>query len=124
MEPIHRDDSVTRANPLSQAVKTNGFVLISGQTGRDPKTRDIVSTSVADQTRQIFRNVVPLLEEENLSLDDIVRVTVYLTDLEEKEEFNQAYREELPEPYPARAVIGGNTLSPGAKVELEITAEL
>ncbi|MFC7135410.1 MULTISPECIES: RidA family protein [Salinibaculum] len=124
MDPIYREDSVSRANPLSQAVKSHNFVFVSGQTGRDPETREIVSASVSEQTHQIFSNVAPLLEEAGLSLDDIVRITVYLEDLDDKDEFNQAYQEALSEPYPARAVIGGNALSPGAKVELEITAEL
>jgi len=124
MEPIQKDDSVTRANPLSQAVKSNEFLFVSGQTGRDPETREIISDSVAEQTRRIFKNVEPLLKSDGLTLNDIVRITVYIEDLDDKDEFNAAYEEILSEPYPARAVIGGNDLSPGAKVELEITAEL
>lgn len=124
MEYIHREDGVKRANPLSQAVKSNGFIFVSGQTGRDPDTREIVSESVAEQTHQIFKNVEPLLQSQGASLEDIVRITVYLEDLEDKSEFNDAYEKIVPEPFPARAVMGGHELSPGAKVEMEITAEV
>lgn len=124
MEHIHRDDSVKPANPLSQAVKSHGFIFVSGQTGRDPDTREIVSDSVTEQTQQIFRNVETILQSGGASLDDIVRITVYLSNLDDKEEFNQAYEEAISAPYPARAVVGGNVLSPGAKVEMEVTAEL
>ena len=90
----------------------------------DPETGDVVSESVTEQTAQIFRNTERILESEGATLNDIVRITAYLVAFDDKSEFNEAYRDVLSEPYPARAVIGGVELSPGVKVELEITAEL
>jgi 2-iminobutanoate/2-iminopropanoate deaminase len=124
MEEVFREDAVSPVAPISQAIKTNGFVVVSGQTGRDPETREMVSDNIGEQTKQIFRNVSAVLNSADSSIDDIIRATVYLPDLSEKPDFNEAYEQCLSEPYPARSVIGGVELASGAKVELEITAEV
>lgn len=124
MRRIHTTDAFVSSNPLSQAIRSHDHLFVSGQTGMDPETGEVVSESVSRQTEQIFRNTERILESEGATLDDIVKVTGYLVDFEDKPEFNDAYRSVLSEPYPARAVIGGVELSSGMKVELEITAEL
>ena len=124
MRRIHTDDAFVSSNPLSQGIRSHDQLFVSGQTGMDPETGDVVSESVTEQTAQIFRNTERVLESEGATLNDIVRITAYLVAFDDKSEFNEAYRDVLSEPYPARAVIGGVELSPGVKVELEITAEL
>jgi 2-iminobutanoate/2-iminopropanoate deaminase len=124
MKRIHTEDAFVSSNPLSQGIRSHDHLFVSGQTGMDPETGDVVAESVSEQTAQIFHNTERILESEGATLDDIVRITAYLVDFADKPEFNDAYRSILSEPYPARAVIGGVELSPGMKVELEITAEL
>lgn len=124
MERIHTEDAFVSSNPLSQAIRSHDHLHVSGQTGLDPETGDVVDESISEQTAQIFENTERILERAGCALEDIVRVTAYLVDFADKPEFNEAYRDVLSEPYPARAVVGGIELSPGAKVELEITAEL
>lgn len=124
MREIRSEEGVPPTAPISQAVQTGDTIHVSGQTGRDPETREIVSDDVGDQTARIFENVANVLDAAGASLDDISKVTVYLTDLGDKDTFNEVYAEYMTEPYPARAVVGVDALAPGAKVELEITADV
>lgn len=122
IEQISTESGVTPAAPISQAIRAGGFIFVSGQTGRNPATREIVSDDVGEQTRQIFENVANVLAAGGSSLDNVVRNTVYLTDLDEKPAFNEAYREMFDPPFPARSVIGIDALAPDAKIEIEVTA--
>lgn len=124
MKQVHTEDAFDSSNPLSQGIRSHDHLFVSGQTGMDPETGDVVAESVSEQTEQIFRNTERILDSEGATLNDIVRITGYLVDFDDKPEFNDAYRSVLSEPYPARAIIGGVELSPGVMVELEITAEL
>ncbi len=122
IEEIRTQKGVTPSAPISQAIRVGNFIFISGQTGRDPKTREIVSEDVGEQTIQIFKNVSNVLHAAGCTLDDVVRNTVFFTDLKDKSSFDAAYREIFSPPYPARSAVGINEIAPGAKVEIEVTA--
>jgi len=110
--------------PYSPAVAGNGTLYCSGQTPVDPQTGELVVESVAAQTRQCFANLFSVLEAAGLDSSAVVRVGVYLTDMNDFSEMNTAYAEHFSEPYPARTTIGVAALPLGARVEIELTAQL
>ncbi len=109
---------------LSQAIVSNGFVLTSGQTPRDPETREVVGGTMAEQTERVMENLDAILTEAGTSFDSVVRSTVYLTDFADYEQFNSVYESYLAEPFPARSTVKVAGLAPGVRVEIEMTAEL
>lgn len=92
--------------PYTPAVSAGGFVFVSGQTPRDPASGAIVGSSVAEQSRQTLDNVRRVLAAAGATLDDVVSVTVYLTDVATWDEFNAVYREYFRDPYPSRTAVG------------------
>jgi 2-iminobutanoate/2-iminopropanoate deaminase len=110
--------------PYSHAVEAGGFLYVSGQTPLDPQTGKLAEGSIADQTRQVFRNLQAVLEAAGLGFDNVVKTTVFLTDMSTFKEMNQVYQEHFDSPYPARSTIGVKELPLGAPVEIELIAKL
>ena len=108
--------------PYSHAIISGEFVFLSGQTPIDAATGALVSGSIGDQTRQCFRNLLAVLKAGGLTFDDVVKVNVFLTDMEDFWAMNQVYAEHFAEPYPARTTIGVASLPLGADVEIEMVA--
>ncbi len=115
------DEAPPPAGPYSQSVRVAQIVAAAGQTGGDPKTGELVGNSVADQTRQALANVDAVLRASGASLDDVIRVGVFLTDTEDFAPMNEVYREMFTEPFPARTTVFVG-LPPGAKVEIDALA--
>ncbi len=109
------------AGPYSHAVVANGFVFISGQGPVDPETGSMPD-AFADQVRQTFRNVQTILEAAGTSLDNVVKVNAYVTDLTRFSEFNEVYREFFQQNPPARTTVGTSLL--GFLVEVDCVAAL
>lgn len=107
------------AGPYSQGVIANGFLYTAGFGPQDPAT-GAVPDSVADQTRQVLRNVSAVLAEHNLTPDDCVKTTVHLADLADFAEFNEAYKEFFTEPYPVRTTVGSQLAN--ILVEIDVVA--
>jgi 2-iminobutanoate/2-iminopropanoate deaminase len=109
------------AGPYSHAVVANGFVFISGQGPVDPEpgTRP---DAFADQVRQTLRNVQTILEAAGTSLDNVVKVNAYVTDLTRFQEFNEVYKEFFQQDPPARTTVGASLL--GFLVEVDCVASL
>jgi 2-iminobutanoate/2-iminopropanoate deaminase len=106
--------------PLSSGRVAGDFVFLSGQIGaRDGK---IVQGGIAAQTAAALDNIEYLLREAGLTLRDIVKSTVWLTNLEDFAVFNASYGERVQEPYPARSTVVSQLLLPGAVVEIEVIA--
>lgn len=103
----------------SQAVAVPGLVFLSGQIPLDPATMEVVSENVAEQTEQVFRNLAAVADAAGGSLADLVKLTVYLTDLGDFATVNEVMARHVPEPYPARAAIGVSALPRGVAVEIE-----
>jgi 2-iminobutanoate/2-iminopropanoate deaminase len=108
--------------PYSQAVGAQGFVFCSGQVPLEPRTGDIVEGSTAEQTRRALDNLTAVLEAAGTSLARVVKVTAYLTDMDDFPEFNDAYSAYFSEDPPARATVGVAALPKGARVEVECIA--
>jgi len=108
--------------PYSQAIQMGNFVFLSGQLGIDPETGELVSGGVSAQAEQIFRNIQAVLTEINLTLDQVVKTTVFLSDMQDFAAVNEVYARHLNEPYPARSAFAVKTLPKNALVEIEVIA--
>ncbi len=109
------------AGPYSHAVVANGFVFISGQGPVDPGT-GTMPDAFADQVRQTLRNVQTILEAAGTSLDNVVKVNAYVTDLTRFREFNEVYGEFFQQDPPARTTVGASLL--GFLVEVDCIASI
>ncbi|OYN96196.1 peptide/nickel transport system substrate-binding protein/2-iminobutanoate/2-iminopropanoate deaminase [Propionibacteriaceae bacterium ES.041] len=118
---IHTTDAPQPAGPYSQGVIANGFVYTAGFGPQDPATGQ-VPDNVADQTRQVLRNVATVLAQHELTLDDCVKTTVHLADLADFAEFNDAYREFFTEPFPVRTTVGSQLNN--ILVEIDVVAAI
>lgn len=119
---ISTDDAPAAVGAYSQAT-TNGSLLITA--GQLPLTTDgelLDDKSVADQTRQCMRNVEAILEAEDCSIEDLLKTTVFLDDIDDFDEFNEAYSECFDEDPPARSAVGVGDVPKGAAVEIEAIA--
>jgi reactive intermediate/imine deaminase len=119
---ISTDDAPAAVGAYSQAT-TNGDVLITA--GQLPLTVDgelLDDESVGDQTRQCLRNVRAILESEGLGLEDVLKTTVFLDDIDDFDAFNEAYSEFFESEPPARSAVGVGAVPKGAAVEIEAIA--
>ena len=98
-------DAPPPAGAYSAAIRAGGFLFVSGQVPKDPRTGR-VEGDVAQQTRQVLANLRAVLEGADASLDDVVSVTAYLADIGDWEAFNAVYSETFRAPYPTRTTVG------------------
>ncbi len=109
--------------PYSQAVAVeNGTVYVSGQLPIDPATGKFAGDTIEAQTEQSIKNIMAILAENGMSIDDVVKTTVLLSDIDEFGAMNKVYAEYFTEPFPARAAFQVAALPQGAKVEIEVVA--
>lgn len=108
--------------PYSPAVKVGSFVFCAGQVGRNPATGEM-GTTIEEQTRQALVNLQTILEAAGASLDDAVKTTVFMADMNEFSRMNGEYAKFFPKDPPARSTIGV-ALPPGIKVEIELVAHI
>lgn len=116
---INTDQAPAAIGTYSQAVATAGLVFLSGQIPLDPSTMTLVSDDVRTQTEQVFDNLAAVARAAGGSLADLVKVNVYLLDLDNFQIVNEVMSERFNEPYPARAAIGVAALPRDAAVEVE-----
>lgn len=109
--------------PYSQAIDLGDLVFVSGQIPLDPKTMEVVGDSIEDQTTQVMKNLEAILAEANLTFTNVVKFTIYLTDLTDFDRLNKTYAQFLTEPYPARATIEVSKLPKNVKVEIDLIAK-
>lgn len=108
--------------PYSQAIEMNGLVFLSGQLGIVPKTGEFVEGGVKEQTEQVFKNILAVLNEANLTLDNIVKTTVLLADMADFADVNEVYAKQFTGTFPARSAFAVKTLPKNAEVEIEVIA--
>ncbi|OAA59225.1 Endoribonuclease L-PSP [Niveomyces insectorum RCEF 264] len=110
---------------LSQAIISNGMVYCSGQLGVDPKTSKLVEGTVQDRARQVLRNLSAVLEAAGTSLDNAVKVNIFLTSMDNFVAVNEVYDEFFTAaPKPCRTCVAVHQLPQGSDVEIELTASL
>lgn len=118
-EIIFTDKAPKAIGPYSQAVKANGFLFVSGQIPLNPETGDLMNASIEDQAEQVIKNLTSICEAANLSLSDIVKLTIYITDMGDFSVVNEAMSKHFKEPYPARATVEVSALPLGVNVEMD-----
>jgi len=118
---IHTDSAPAAVGPYSQAVVASSgkMVFLSGQIGLEPGTGELISENFEGQVRQSFVNMQAVIEAAGGSLDSIVKLTLFLTDLGKFASANAIMADIIPEPYPARSTIGVSSLPKGAQFEVE-----
>ena len=116
--PIQTRDAPEAIGTYSQAVRAGDTLYLSGQIGLDPATMQMAE-GVEAQTHRVFRNLAAVADAAGMSLDQAVRMTVYLTDLAHFARVNEIMAQYVHEPYPARAAIGVAALPRGALVEID-----
>lgn len=118
-EIISTTNAPQAIGPYSQAVKTKNLMFISGQIPMDPTTGNLVEGSIEDEANQVLKNLKSICEAAGYSLDDAVKITIFLTDLGNFAVVNDVMKEHFSEPYPARATVEVSGLPLGVNVEIE-----
>ena len=108
--------------PYSHAVESGDLVFLSGQTPIDSQTGKLVEGDITDQTEQCFKNLFNVLRAADLTPDNVEKVNVFLTDMNNFSAMNEVYSKQFKVPYPARTTIGVASLPLGAQVEIEMIA--
>jgi len=116
---IHSDNAPSAIGTYSQAIESGNLVFMSGQIPLVPATMEIVEGDFAARAHQVFQNLQAVAEAAGGSLDQIVKLTIYLTDLNDFATVNAVMSEYFSEPYPARAALGVASLPKGVDVEAE-----
>lgn len=119
MEVIHTELAPKAIGTYSQAIKTGQTVYLSGQIALNPETMQLCDEDIKLQIAQVLENLSAVCDAAGGNLSHIVKLSVYLTDLENFHLVNEAMGRYFVEPYPARAVIGVSSLPRGAKVEMD-----
>jgi 2-iminobutanoate/2-iminopropanoate deaminase len=118
-ETVTASGAPESAGPYSHAVKAAGLVFLSGQTPIDPSTGELVEGSIGDQTRRCLDNLAVVAAAAGASLEDAVRMAIYVTDISVFKDVNEAYGTYFPSDPPARTTIGVAALPLGAEVEID-----
>jgi 2-iminobutanoate/2-iminopropanoate deaminase len=121
-EHITTDRIAPPAGPFSPAVKAGDTIYLSGQVAQDPATGKLVDGDITAQTEQIFRNIESVLRAAGKTLDDVVKVSVFLRDMGDFQSMNAVYAKHFTPPYPARTTVGVAALPLGAGVEIDLVA--
>ena len=115
-------EKAVSVGPYSLGIETDGLIFLSGQTPIDFATGKIINGDIKSQTLQCFNNLFCVLEEIGLKSDNVQKVNVFLTDMNDFTAMNEVYKKQFSEPYPARTTIGVASLPLGAKIEIEMIA--
>ena len=116
---IHTDSAPAAIGPYSQAIKAGNTVYLSGQIPLDPATGDLVTGSFADQAHRAFANLQAVAVAAGGDLNSVVKLNIYLTDLDNFGAVNEVMQQFFNPPFPARAAIGVASLPKGAEVEVD-----
>ena len=116
---IYTEKAPKAIGPYSQAVSARGFTFVSGQIAINPETGDLMNASIKDQAEQVLKNLIAICEEANGSLADIVKLTIYITNMNDFAVVNETMQKYFSEPYPARATVEVSALPLGVSVEMD-----
>ena len=119
MKIINTNKAPKAIGPYSQAIKHNGLIFTSGQIPLNPKTGLIISSNFKEQVYQCLKNIKGILEEENLSLDCVIKLTVYVIDLNNFSKLNEVFEDFFDGNFPARSALEVSRLPKDSQVEIE-----
>ena len=119
---ISTSEAPAAVGPYSQAVRAGSLVFCAGQIPLDPKTAQIVSGDIGEQTRRVLDNITAVLKADGLTFEHIVKTTIFLTDLGDFQTVNEIYGSYFKQQPPARSTVQVSALPKGARVEIEAIA--
>lgn len=119
---IFTEKAPAAIGPYSQAIEVNGMVFLSGQIPVNPATGEFVEGGIAEQTARVFENISNVLAEAGLTMDHVVKTTVFLADMSLFAEMNGVYAQYFQGAFPARSAVAVKALPKGALVEIECIA--
>ncbi len=123
MKTFYSNNAPEAIGPYAQAIRTGNLLYCSGQTPIDPNSKKIESSDIESQTRRVIQNLATVLQEAGLTLSDVFKTNVYLSDMENFAEMNSAYAECFGAHRPARTTVAVKGLPLNALVEIECIAE-
>jgi len=121
---IHTEKAPKAIGPYSQAIRWGHLLFLSGQLGIDPASGNLVNGGFEAEARQVLANIQAILESQKSGMDKILKTSVFLTNMEDFAVLNGIYGTFIPEPYPARTTIQVAALPKGARIEMEVIAEV
>jgi len=119
---ISTTEAPAAIGPYSQAVRAGSMIFCAGQVPLDPKTGQIVSEDISEQTRRVLDNLTAVLKAEGLTMANVVKTTVFLADFGDFPKMNEVYATYFADQPPARSTVGVSTLPKNARVEIEAIA--
>ena len=123
MKKVVATDGAPKAiGPYSQGIDAGAFVFVSGQVALDPATGQFLNGTIVEQTERALKNVEAVLKASGLTMDHVVRTTVFLIDLGEFAAMNEVYARHFPKDHPARSTVQVSALPKGARVEIDAVA--
>lgn len=119
---IETKNAPAPVGPYSQAVEANGFLFCSGQIAIDPKTNQVMQGSVAEQTELVMKNISAVLSEAGLSFSNVIKTTIFLTNMGDFPTVNEIYAKAFTSAPPARSTVAVAGLPKAVQVEIEVIA--
>ena len=119
---VSTSDAPAAIGPYSQAVRSGSFLFCAGQNPLDPRTGQIVSNDIGEQTKRVLENIAAILKAEHICFDHVVKTTVFLTSMNDFQSVNEIYATYFRENPPARSTVAVSALPKGAKLEIEVIA--
>jgi len=122
MKEISTDAAPPSIGPFSQAIRDGDRIYVSGQGPVDPTSGDIVGDTIGEQTTRTLENIDAVLDAAGRSLDDVVKATVFVQNMDDYDEINEVYADQFSAPYPARSAVQVEDLPIDIGVEIEVVA--
>lgn len=122
MRVIATDAAPKAIGPYSQAIATENLIFTAGQVALDPKTGELVGSTTAEQTEQVFANLNAVLRAAGVTLSNVVKTTVYLADMADFAQMNEVYAKHFGASRPARSTVQAAGLPKNARVEIDVIA--
>ena len=119
---IHTDHAPKAVGPYSQAVRMGDFLFCSGQVSIDPKTQEVFTGDIQQQTEMVLNNIAAVLKAQDLNFGHIVKTTIFLTSMSDFAAVNEIYAKRFTSEPPARSTVAVNGLPKGVNVEIEVIA--
>lgn len=109
--------------PYNQAIEVNGLVFVSGQIALDPESGELITSSIQDETNKVFSNIIAILKEADLTLENVVKCTVFVSDIHQYGAINAVYSQYFQEETaPARELVQVSALPKGVNIEISVIA--
>ena len=119
---VSTSDAPSAIGPYSQAVRAGSMLFCAGQIPLDPKTGQLISEDISEQTKRVLENISAILRAERLTFDHVVKTTIFLISMNDFQTVNEIYATYFRENPPARSTVAVSALPKGAKLEIEVVA--